>query len=667
MHFNNKTCRFCLSEQKGDFKQKLDEIPTENPSDTTVKAMKNIFGWKVTKSDPLTKICMECKAKLLDVYIYVKKMKQNDQKWRREWIKSTSNDVIDLLSSDDETPQVKEEPPSDVESSDESDTDKKSPKIPLKRVKEEGETSESDDNEDKFRENELVIECDANATLVTSTTQYENEENVTETPPKRLKTLRARAPTTSIREWSTSEESSDSEIEEIIVPRTAIDLTQDPIPSTSKGISRISSTTATTSACSEIVAMGFTSLAEKMLAIKQNPSLTDDEMCKIFYGIECHLCSGLEFESLADLEVHLTEQHGIVKISVKCCDIEIIKPIMVDHIKFHLGMMKSSLKDHIRDLKKKKICEECGHLSSTEYQLAHHISRFHTEFHNAINTRSLNRDLSQVYDISSGQIVTSRYQCDECEANFYFESILRRHKMRNHMTLEEQLQFKKFGCHDCGEKFFDKHDVQRHIEVIHAKFRRMADARVKCLECDKILSSIYHLRLHKVQHWTAEERQRNKPPSTLLCQKCFKAFSCKKDMKKHLHTHMTRQELYESKKFECTVCKKRFWTEKNLTDHIKFYHLKQFDHVCGVCKRAYVSETNLRYHVCGQKPRKEKQKEEHECQFCGKISNSLDNLKSHLHQYHLPGYRFNCQKCGNGYNYSTSFYTHVKNCSGSKN
>lgn len=48
MQLTDKTCRFCLTEQKVEYGQKLDDISSKNHSDTVVQAFKDVFGWQVS-------------------------------------------------------------------------------------------------------------------------------------------------------------------------------------------------------------------------------------------------------------------------------------------------------------------------------------------------------------------------------------------------------------------------------------------------------------------------------------------------------------------------------------------------------------------------------------------------------------------------------------------
>lgn len=685
---------------------------------------------QVKKSDPLTKICMECKATLLDVFIFVRKVKTNDQKWRKVWLKSTK-DVFEL-SSDEELPssQIKQEPVNDTGDINDDGT---SIFNPSQYIKEEGETSDSD-----FEEKELIIECDVGP-MVTSTTRDNRssgsvstndtiltipvvKQEPKESPKKKKKkkgpTLRERRLTTAMREWSTSESSTDdSDVEAIPVKKPLIDLTKVAPPKPVKPPSEpklatmptpppIPTTTTSTLACTEEIAKkGFNSLAEKMLAIKWAPNLTDDEMCKIFYGLKCPSCPDKEFNTLDNLESHFKDEHDIRKISVKCCDVDIIKPIMVDHIKYHLGVQKTSLKDHIRRLQTMQICEECGLLFPSEKSLKVHIARAHTELHTTLRTRSLSLDVAsaQIFNMTSGELKSSRHICDICEKPFYYESTMKHHK-RKHLSLEEQLQYKRFECHDCATKFYERSQIQKHIEVVHAKYRRMASGRVTCLECNNVLSSMAHLSAHKAKHWTQEERQRNMRHVCDICQKtfwyesalkkhrmthsnpasarnytgrngerktndcphCEKRFAHRQNLDKHLRTHMTADERYQLKKHECATCTKRFFDEQALKDHIKFNHLKIYDYICDVCKRPYSSKKALKYHSCGSSKKiyvkGGKPEEKHECEFCGKVFGSPSFLRTHMYQWHLPGFIYECPTCQKGFNHNKAYHKHKKMC-----
>lgn len=717
MRLNDKTCRLCLAE--AEYGQKMDDILQKSRTDTVVQALKEVFGWEVKgnlselsitkiifnnsqqvkKSDPLTKICMECKASLLDVYIYVRNAKTNDKKWRKVWLQSTID--IDEISSDEEQVQVKQEPV-DV------DIGQTTFRPVLQYVKEEGETSDSD-----FEEKELMI--DDVGPMVTSTTVENNtsseainvKKETTDTPKRKSNgpNLRKREITIPTLEWSTTDESSDSEVEEVSIEKSKeIEIAQvpraiefnkklkDPTPPL------LPTTTTSTLTCSEeIEKKGFKSIAEKMLTIKKDPNLTDDQMCKIFYGLNCKLCENLEFEKLNDLESHYKEKHSVERISVKCCNIDIVKPIMVDHIKYHLGMMKSSLKDHIRRLTTSKICEECGLLFSSEKLLKHHV-RAHMSLPTTSRTRSLSLDgiSAKIFNMTTGQFASPKYPCPICERPFEYECYMKQHIVK-HMSFEEQQQYKKFECHDCSSKFFYKTDLQKHIEKVHLKFRRRTSGKAVCLQCNKVLSSLSHLICHQSKHWSADERRRNMSYHCSICSKsfwfksgmkkheqthlgkpsisttkvykclqCDKAFNVKPNYEKHLLSHMTKEQRYENMKFECPKCPRRFWKKFEFEDHISFVHDKNYKYVCDVCKRPYAHKYGLKKHSCGSGMkvyvRGGTSDEKHECEFCGKIFNSPTKLKSHMYQWHLPGFMYECEVCSKGFNNHYTFDKHKKKC-----
>uniref|UniRef100_A0A336MH15 CSON001260 protein n=1 Tax=Culicoides sonorensis TaxID=179676 RepID=A0A336MH15_CULSO len=684
----DKSCRICLRAQNG---EKFQEISYENNFDSVFQAFKEVFNWEVKKSDPVTKICMTCKAKLLDTFIFIKQARENDRKWRSYWLKSKKDDII-LLSSDDEecpTVQIKQEKLENV---------MQHHTIPLQNIKEEGETSES---EVEFEEKELNLnnsqENDINSMKIKEEPAHDLENSVE---------MRINLPDQSFTipalDWSSSEKGeSDMELE----PPSFYDKNTGNVNETEKPpeISSTSShvTSTTTKTCSEeIKKMGLNTLAEKLLDIKRNYfNYTKDQKIQIFYELDCHLCKELKFDTFENLEKHYSDEHKIRKNSVKCCDIDIFKPIMLDHIRYHLGMCKTSLKDHIKRLKTSFICEECGELLPTEKLLKHHVTRTHLNIFNQLRTRSLSLDPvgTTMLNMTNGEFKSSRYPCPVCEKPFYYECDLKRHSIK-HMSPEEQLQYKKYECHDCGLKFFDKTEIQKHIETVHAKYHRKSSGQVVCLTCKKTLSNFHHFLRHNTLHWTEDERQRNLPYRCKFCSKrffykslvrkhvkkhscnsndistahtghfcphCEKKFYVKKIMfERHLRTHWTKAQIEEHRarrkelmKFQCETCDKKFWREIDLIDHINFRHLKQYNHVCDECKKVFSCKRNLEQHKCYNKSA-----EKHECEFCGKLFGQPIGLKVHMYQWHLPGFIHECPTCKKGFNHYKAFAKHKNGC-----
>lgn len=83
------------------------------------------------------------------------------------------------------------------------------------------------------------------------------------------------------------------------------------------------------------------SLGEKLMFLKQNPDISEADLIKAFYGLNCEICEiDLEFKNFEELEEHNRTEHEMESTKLFCCGVYLIKSVLSSHVKHHLGLGK---------------------------------------------------------------------------------------------------------------------------------------------------------------------------------------------------------------------------------------------------------------------------------------------------------------------------------------
>ena len=100
----------------------------------------------------------------------------------------------------------------------------------------------------------------------------------------------------------------------------------------------------------------------------------------------------------------------------------------------------------------------------------------------------------------------------------------------------------------------------------------------------------------------------------------------------------------------CTKCDKSFTATSSLRRHMEL-HTGQFSYYCEVCRRGFNNPTNFDIHKRTHEGLK------YNCQYCEKSFVYKQTYKYHQ-SVHTGQYRFNCAKCGEGFNEKRHYITH---------
>ncbi|XP_045347343.1 zinc finger protein 556 [Leopardus geoffroyi] len=250
------------------------------------------------------------------------------------------------------------------------------------------------------------------------------------------------------------------------------------------------------------------------------------------------------------------------------------------------------------------------------------------------------------------------YECIQCGKVFRHRSSLKRHK-RSHTGR------KLYQCEECGKAFSCSSYLRNHVKT-HSGEKPYA-----CKLCGKTFIRSHSLTGHIRSH-TGE-----KPYE---CKECGKAFSCPKSFRVHVMMHDG------GKPYECKQCGKGFSCPKSFRVHM-IMHTGEKPYECKQCGKAYCWLTSFQRHVRihnGEKPYK--------CEKCGKAFGWPSSLHKHVRMHtgekrvnisnvgrpsvgahpsknvrtQTEEKRYECEKCGKAFGWSSSLHKHDRKHTGEK-
>uniref|UniRef100_A0A4W5N611 C2H2-type domain-containing protein n=1 Tax=Hucho hucho TaxID=62062 RepID=A0A4W5N611_9TELE len=204
--------------------------------------------------------------------------------------------------------------------------------------------------------------------------------------------------------------------------------------------------------------------------------------------------------------------------------------------------------------------------------------------------------------------------------------------MGEHRSKPSTTSRKTPHCHDCGEMFPLKADLQRHVTLTK---KRLSECHFSNKQYNSTCKPEAHIQLCHME-------------KSCTCPVCGMTIKHKEDLSRHMSIHTGE------KPFSCGVCGKSFYQKGHLTDHIRT-HTGEKPFSCGDCGKSFNLKGNLRKHKLthtGEKP--------FSCGDCGRSFSLNMNLARHklTHTGEKP---FSCGDCGKSFTQKTNLLTHVKN------
>lgn len=181
-----------------------------------------------------------------------------------------------------------------------------------------------------------------------------------------------------------------------------------------------------------------------------------------------------------------------------------------------------------------------------------------------------------------------------------------------------------FQCNYCTKSFTDVYAFKFHTS------RHDGSKPFKCMVCPRELT-------HKKEYVCHLRRHTRECP--FKCDTCDKSFPSKKEWHRHAIKH-------GSKPYVCEQCADSFYTQHQLTNHMK-NHNNIRDHVCTECGKGFTHRGLLRQHL------QTHNKSKCICPLCDNIYSNPRSLRKHYVRVHESGQQpsnaslaqYNCQIC----------------------
>jgi len=298
---------------------------------------------------------------------------------------------------------------------------------------------------------------------------------------------------------------------------------------------------------------------------------TDSEKLKV-HEDELHKdnnafkCSDCEFESeyMRDVEVHFSAVHKkVAHFSCEHCDkIFIDLKTMLSHLKIYHDkvieklscpiclkkcLRTNSVWDHMESSHSdfNYECHQCGKVLGSKYSLSNHVKNFHEKLIEYSSCHICGKKMQSQFlesHIERHLAKEKTFFCDQCQASFYTEFDLKKHKACH--------RHKDLVCDICGFKSNFKRNLERHRKYLH-------------------------------------EEPNERP---FKCEICGLSSKCKSSHRNHMKTHSTER------KFACDFCGKGFKTPRHLKEHIKIHTGEKAGH-CNECGKDFAQKYNYKLHM----------------------------------------------------------------------
>ena len=179
------------------------------------------------------------------------------------------------------------------------------------------------------------------------------------------------------------------------------------------------------------------------------------------------------------------------------------------------------------------------------------------------------------------------------------------------------LNSEQISCKQCGKKFSQKRNLDRHIKVVHENIKLFP-----CI-CGKLFGSKQEMERHV----------------KLCSQKNLEGFCCPKcrgqfDSMETMYDHLKSCEKIDlkSNEFDCEKCGEKFQEKESLSRHLFFIHQHEKDFICPKCDiKLYGNQETLLQHLrnCNNVPQETNVAQTFVC-LCGKFFSTEHILHDHV-------------------------------------
>ena len=228
-------------------------------------------------------------------------------------------------------------------------------------------------------------------------------------------------------------------------------------------------------------------------------------------------------------------------------------------------VLAASVEERINTIQEVTICLYCADTFSTNKRLKCHMSLVH--------------------ELQPPKKDTKIHVCPTCQRSFVLKDFLFRHMKSVHdIEKPDAFKIKKFDCKACPKSFTLESSLRYHNKWVHH-----TEQILKCELCEKQVSNMLQLKMHKRRHI------RNH-----ICDTCGSSWNNTATLNKHhLRVHASVEERNKARTYICQNCPLRFYTQKRLDDH-ELVHLETKTFKCNQCEFRVKTDTGLRMHINGR-------------------------------------------------------------------
>ncbi|GBP42764.1 Zinc finger protein 287 [Eumeta japonica] len=315
-------------------------------------------------------------------------------------------------------------------------------------------------------------------------------------------------------------------------------------------------------------------------------------------GFHCAYC--LEnFLEPAELKRHVLKAHGDVKLKYG----HLKKLLRWDSIKMDVTALQ---------------CSICRVQMKELADLREHINAAHGK---DLRTENKDRIIPFKFDDLEGM------RCAVCFQTFVSFNMLLRHM---------NVHYRNYVCGECQAGFVAERLLKYHVKESHAQ------GEFQCGSCEKIFSTVTKKRDHERAVHCGFKRNK--------CPYCPERFMS------HIQrsSHIVKFHGKHSVSYKCNGCEKSFDSRKNLTQHVRAYHLMEKMHSCTQCDKSFFRKICLDNHMLRHTGEKR-----YVCDICSKSYGRKFTLREHM-RIHINDRRFKCEECSQSFVQKCSWRSHMR-------